>query len=106
MMDDLDCFALMLGGENQAACISFAISSEEIVIVSSRWPQKVGVFGVAWLWRNSAKSSCNLGDGTQSRDRVGRLALKRLNSTPTLLSAAKIHNKDSEAIAALTSAPG
>ena len=39
------------------------------------------------------------------RDRVGRLALKRLNSTPTL-SPAKIHNKDSEAIAALTSAPG
>jgi hypothetical protein len=35
----------------------------------------------------------------------GRLALKRLNSTPTF-SAAKIHNKDSEAIAALTSAPG
>src|SRR4051812_18050220 len=37
------------------------------------------------------------GDGTPSRDRVGRLALKRLNSTPTL-SPAKIHNKDSEAI--------
>ena len=44
-----DCFALMLGGENQAACMSSAISSEEVVIVSSRWPQKVGVFGVAWL---------------------------------------------------------
>jgi hypothetical protein len=44
MMDNLDCFALMLGGENQAACMSSAISSEEVVIVSSRWPQKVGVF--------------------------------------------------------------
>jgi hypothetical protein len=31
--------------------MSSAISSEEVVIVSSRWPQKVGVFGVAWLWR-------------------------------------------------------
>lgn len=61
--------------------------------------------GAALSSTNSAKSSCNLGDGTQSRDRVGRLALKRLNSTPTL-SPAKIHNKDSEAIAALTSAPG
>ena len=58
MMDNPDCFALMLGGGKQAACMSFAISSEEAVIVSSRWPQKVGVFGGAWLWRNSAKSSC------------------------------------------------
>ena len=49
MMDNLDCFALMLGGENQAACMSSAISSEEVVIVSSRYLQKVGVFGVAWL---------------------------------------------------------
>jgi hypothetical protein len=49
MMDNLDCFALMLGGENQAACMSSVISSEEVVIVSSRYLQKVGVFGVAWL---------------------------------------------------------
>jgi hypothetical protein len=49
--------------------------------------------------------SCDLEYGTRSRDRVGRRALKRLNSTPTL-SAAKIRNRDSEAIAALTSAPG
>ena len=59
MMDSLGCFALMLGGESQAACMSSAISLEEVVIVSNRWPQKVGVFGVAWLWRNSAKSSCD-----------------------------------------------
>ena len=51
MMDNLDCFALMLGGVNQAASMCSAISSAEVVIVSSRWPQKVGVFGVAWLWR-------------------------------------------------------
>jgi hypothetical protein len=31
MMDNLDCFALMLGGESQAACMSSAISSEEVV---------------------------------------------------------------------------
>jgi len=42
MMDKLGCFALMLGGESQAAYMSSAISSEEVVIVSSRWPQKVG----------------------------------------------------------------
>jgi len=39
MMDKLGCFALMLGGESQAAYMSSAISSEEVVIVSSRWPQ-------------------------------------------------------------------
>ena len=47
MMDNLGCFALMLGGESQAACMSSAISLEEVVIVSNRWPQKVGVFGAA-----------------------------------------------------------
>jgi hypothetical protein len=35
MMNNLDCFALMLGDESQAACRSSAISSEEVVIVSS-----------------------------------------------------------------------
>ena len=40
MMDNPDWFALMLGGENQAACMFFAFSSAEAVIVSSRWPQK------------------------------------------------------------------
>ena len=40
MMDNPDCFALMLGGESQAACMSSAISLEEVVIVSSRWLQK------------------------------------------------------------------
>ena len=34
MMDNLDCFALMLGGESQAACTSSAISAEEVVIAS------------------------------------------------------------------------
>jgi hypothetical protein len=47
MMDNQDCFGLMLGDESQAACMSFAISSEEAVIVSIRWPQKAGGFGVA-----------------------------------------------------------
>jgi hypothetical protein len=42
MMDKLDCFARMLEGENQAACMFFAISSEEVVIVSNRWPHQVG----------------------------------------------------------------
>ena len=53
---------------------------------------------------NLAESSCNLEYGARSRVRIGKLALRRLNSTSTL-NAAKIHNKDNEAIAALTSAP-
>jgi hypothetical protein len=36
--------------------------------VSSLWPQRIGVFGVAWLWRNSVKSSCALARGTPSHD--------------------------------------
>jgi len=31
--------------------MSSAISSEEVVIVSSRWLQRIGVFGAAWPWR-------------------------------------------------------
>jgi hypothetical protein len=61
------------------------------------------VLGAALWWRNSAPSSCNREYGTRSRERIDKLALQRLNLTPTL-SAAKIHNKDNEAIAALTSA--
>ena len=101
MMDNLDCFALMLGGESQAAYMSSAISSEEVVIVSSRWPQKVGVFGVAWLWRNSAKSSCALTRGTPSHAPRGKLASMKSISTPTL-SPAMIRKRGSEAIAAVT----
>ena len=86
-------------GRRNAFCYQFGGAS-----VNGRFRREWAV-GAALSSTNSAKSSCNLGDGTQSRDRVGRLASKRLNSTPTL-SAAKIHNKDSEAIAALTSAPG
>ena len=102
MMDNPDCFALMLGGGKQAACMSFAISSEEAVIVSSRWPQKVGVFGGAWLWRNSAKSSCALMRGTPSHAPRSRPALMKLISIPRL-SSAMIRKRGSEAIAAATS---
>jgi hypothetical protein len=101
MMDNQDCFALMLEGENQAACMSSAISSEEVVIVSSRWPQKVRVFGVAWLWRNLAKSSCALKRGTPSHAPRGKLASMKSISTQTL-SLATIRKRGSEAIAAVT----
>ena len=66
MMDNPDCFALMLGGESQADCTCSAISLEEGVIVLSHWRQKARVFGVASLWRNSAKSSCARRHGTPS----------------------------------------
>ena len=60
--------------------------------------------GVAFYWRNLAESNCGLEYGTRSRDRIGKLASRRLSSTPTLI-AAKIHNKDNEAIAVSTSVP-
>ena len=101
MMDNPDGFALMLGGENQTACMSFAFSSAEAVIVLSRWPQKGGVFGVAWLWRNSAKSSCALMRGTPSHALRSRPALMKSISIPTL-SSAMIRKRGSEAIAAAT----
>jgi hypothetical protein len=45
MMDNLDCFALMLEGENRAGCTSSAISSGEVVIVSSKLaPEGLGVW--------------------------------------------------------------
>jgi hypothetical protein len=105
MMDNLDCFALMLGGESQAACRSSAISLEEVVIVSSLWPQRIGVFGVAWLWRNSVKSSCALARGTPSHAPPVRLASMKSISTPTL-SRKKIHSRGSAAVAAAIGVPG
>src|SRR5438270_3819961 len=101
MMDNLECFVLMLAGESQDACISFAFSLEEAVIVSSRWPQKGGVFGVAWLWRNSARSSCALMRGTPSHAPRSRPALMKSISILTL-SWAMIRKRGSEAIAAAT----
>jgi hypothetical protein len=53
---------------------------------------------------SSSESNCGLEYGTRNRDRIGKLASRRLTSTPAL-SAAKTHNKDNVAIAALTSAP-
>jgi len=100
-MDNLGCFALMLGGESRAAYMSSAISSEEVVIVSSRWPQKVGVFGVAWLWRNSAKSSCAPTRGTPSHAPRSRPALMKSISIAAF-SPAMIRKRGSEAIAAAT----
>ena len=101
MMDNLDCSALMLAGESLAACMSSAISSEEAVIVSSRWSQKVGVFGVVWRWRNSVKLSCALARGTPSHAARSRPALIKSISMLTL-SPAMIRKRGSEAIAAVT----
>src|SRR5664279_1915766 len=103
MMDNPDCFALMLGGEGQAACMSSAISSEEVVIVLSRWLQKVGVFGVAWLWRNSATSSCAPAYGTASHARRDRPALRKWSSIPTF-SLEITRKMGNEATAAITGA--
>src|SRR5580658_6073210 len=94
-----------VGGESQAACRSSAISSEEVVIVSSLWPQRIGVFGVAWLWRNSVKSSCALARGTPSHAPPIRLASMQSISTPTL-SRKKIHSRGSAAVAAAIGVPG
>jgi hypothetical protein len=103
MMDTPDCCALMLEDENQAAFMFFAINSEEVVIVSSRWPHQVGVFGVAWRWRNSARSSCAPMRGTPSHAPRSRPALMKSIAIATL-SPAMIRKRGSEAIAAVTSA--
>jgi hypothetical protein len=105
MMDNRGCFALMLEVESPAACMSSAISLEEVAIVSSRWPQKVGGFGVAWLWRNSAKSSCALTRGTPSHAPRGKPASMKSISTPTF-SRKKIRSRGSEAVAAAIFVPG
>jgi hypothetical protein len=44
MMDNPGCFALMLGDESQADGMFSAISSEEVVIRSSRWRPRAAVF--------------------------------------------------------------
>ena len=80
------------------------ISLEEQVTAALRPWRTESVVGIALSSRNSAELSCNLEYGTRSHDRIDKLALRRLNLTPTLR-AAEIHNKDNEAIAALTSAP-
>jgi hypothetical protein len=104
MMDNLGCFALMLEGESQAACMCSAISSEEVVIVSSRWPQKAEVSGVALPWRDSVKLSCARMPGTPSHAPRGKPALMKLISMLTL-SPETIRKKGSEAVAAATVAP-
>src|SRR2546423_9537528 len=96
MMENLDFFALMLGDKSQAVCMSSAISLEEVVIVSSGWPQKVGVFGVAWLWRNSVKLSCARTHGTPRHVPRGKLASMKSISTPML----SIRSRGTEAVAA------
>ena len=105
MRENLDFFALMLGDESQAVCMSSAISLEEVVIVSSYWPQKVGVFGVAWLWRNSVKLSCMRTHGTPSHVPRGKLASMKSISTP-MLSVEKIRSRGTEAVAAAIGGPG
>ncbi len=105
MMDNLGCFALMLGGESQTSCMSSAISLVEVVIVLSHWPQKVGVFGVAWLCRNSAKSICALMHGIPSHAPRGKLASMKSISTQTL-SPAMIRKRGNEAVAVAIDTPG
>ena len=105
MMDNPDCFVLMCWAGSQAGCMSSAISLEEVVTVACRWRQKEWVFGAAWPWRNSAKSSCARTHGTPSHAPRGKLALMKSISMPTL-SPEKIRNKGSEAVAAATGVPG
>ena len=74
MTDNLDCFALMSGDENQVGAMSSAISSEAGVTVSIGWRQMVAVSGAAWPWRDSAMYSCALVLGTPSRVPKDKLA--------------------------------
>src|SRR5947209_6403341 len=84
-------------GRLHVFCYQFGGSSNSVEPL----PQKVGVFGVAWLWRNSAKSSCVLTRGTPSHAPRSRPALMKSISIATLIPA-MIRKRGSEAIAAAT----
>ena len=105
MMDNLDCFALMLAGESRAACMSSAISSEEVVIVYCRGRQRELVFGAAWPWKSWAKSNWRRVDGTPNHDLAGKPALMKSISTSTLKQK-KIHSRGNDVVAGVTAAPG
>src|SRR4051794_29205871 len=100
--DNPGCFALMLGDESQADGMFSAISSEEVVIRSSRW--RAAVFGVASPWRNSARSSCARGLGAPSHVPNGRPALMKWISISTL-SLETIRRMGNEVVAAVIGAP-
>ena len=85
----------------QVFCYQFGGSSNSVDPLA----QKVAVFGVAWLWRNSVKSSCALARGTPSHAPPVRLASMQSISTPTL-SRKKIRSRGSEAVAAAIGVPG
>ena len=104
MMDNPGCFALMLGDESQTDGMFSAISSEEVVIRSSRWHPRAAVFGVASPWKNSARSSCARGLGAPSHVPNGRPALMKWISISTL-SPETIRKMGNEAVAAVIGAP-
>jgi hypothetical protein len=104
MTDNLDCFVLMLGDENQVAAMYSAISSEARVRVSGGWRQRVEVCGDAWPWRDSAMYSCALVLGTPNRVSKDKPALMKWISI-LMLNPKTIRKKGSEAIGAATAAP-
>lgn len=91
------------GGRKLVSGTSFATSSEELATVPSRWARRAEAFGVVSRWRNSAKSSCVWGHGTQSRAPIGRPALKKSISI-SMLNSEMSRKRDSEATAALADA--
>ena len=103
MMDNPGSSALMSGAESQASGTSFAISSKDVATVPSRW-QKAEASGVVSRWRNSAKSSCGWAHGTLSHAPIGRPALMKSISIPTL-SSEMTRTRGSEVTAAPTDAP-
>ena len=103
MMDNLACFALTCWAESQVGFTCCATSLGEGVIVPNRWHQRVAAFGVASLWRNSAKSSCTPAYGTASHARRDRPVLRKWISIPTL-SLGITRKMGNEATAAITGA--
>ena len=93
-----------VGGRKSAECTFSAIRLEEVVIVPSRWRQKVMASGDASRWRNSPKSSCVRMHGVPSHVPRDRPALMKSISIPTF-SLEAIHKRGSEATVAATSVP-
>ena len=104
MTGNPECFARMWEVGRKVGATFSVIHSVEGVIVSRYFPQRTRVYGVASLWRDSAKSSCTRVLGIPNHDLRGRPALTRWILRLTI-SPETIRRMDSEAIAATAGVP-
>ncbi len=104
MTGNPDCFAPMWEAGSKVDAMFSVINSAEGVKVSSRFSQGTKVYGVASLWRDSARWSCALVLGTPNPVPNGRVVLMKWISISTL-NPKRIRKRGSEAIAGVLSVP-